>query len=297
VLSLRRTGSYRRGVTLLTAAPATAAGRAHPPVRSARPRRYLMCPPAHFAVEYAINPWMRTGDSVDRDLALAQWDGLRRTYLDLGHTVELLDPTPGLPDMVFAANGGLVVDGVAMPARFRHAERAPEAAVYRNWFAANGLRVAESQHVSEGEGDFLVTGRYLLAGTGFRTHPQAHDDAQELTGLPVVTLQLVDPRYYHLDTALAVLDDDTVAYYPPAFSAGSQAALRRLFPDAVTADRADAEVLGLNAVSDGLHVVLPAAATGLASRLVARGFAPVPVDLSELLKAGGGPKCCTLELR
>jgi N-dimethylarginine dimethylaminohydrolase len=256
-----------------------------------------MCPPEHFAVEYAINPWMRIDEPVDRSLALAQWAGLRDAYLGLGHTVEFIDPVPGLPDMVFAANGALVIDGAVMPARFRHAERAPEAAAYRNWFVRNGFRIADSTHVNEGEGDFLVAGDHLLAGTGFRTHHEAHDDAQEFLGRPVVTLQLVDERFYHLDTALAVLDDTTIAYYPKAFSPGSRAALRRLFPAAVIAEEVDAAVLGLNAVSDGANVVLPAAATGLAAAIADRGFRPVPVELSELLKAGGGPKCCTLEIR
>jgi N-dimethylarginine dimethylaminohydrolase len=261
-----------------------------------------MCPPTHFAVEYAINPWMRTDCPVDLPLAVHQWDTLRRSYLELGHAVEQIEPVPGLPDMVFAANGALVLDGVAMPARFRHPERAPEAAAYREWLCRNDFRVLDSVQVNEGEGDFLVVGDLILAGTGFRTHPKAHDEAQELLGRAVVTLQLIDPRFYHLDTALAVLDDSgtgpaPIAYYPQAFSPGSRAVLSRLFPDAVIATAADAGVLGLNAVSDGENVVLPAAATGLAAALRAADFRPVPVDLSELLKAGGGPKCCTLELR
>jgi N-dimethylarginine dimethylaminohydrolase len=43
--------------------------------------------------------------------------------------------------------------------------------------------------------------------------------------------------------------------------------------------------------------VLPAQAEGLTAKLAAAGFTPLPVDMSELRKAGGGPKCCTLELR
>jgi len=113
----------------------------------------------------------------------------------------------------------------------------------------------------------------------------------------VVPLELVDPRYYHLDTAVAVLDDATIAWLPAAFSPAAQEELRARFPDAVVASPADAAVLGLNAVSDGRHVVLPAQATGLAAALRERGYEPVPVDLSELLKGGGGPKCCTLEVR
>jgi N-dimethylarginine dimethylaminohydrolase len=269
--------------------------------RTATARRYLMCPPAHFAVEYAINPWMVPGVRVDRALALAQWDRLRRTYLDLGHAVDLLAPVPGLPDMVYAANGATVLGGVVLGARFRHPQRAAEADAHTSWFRRAGLRVVEPEFVNEGEGDLLVVGSgpdaVLLAGSGFRTDPRAHAEAARVLGCEVVSLELSDPRYYHLDTAVAVLDATTVAWLPQAFTARSRAALRERFPDALVADPRDAAVLGLNAVSDGRHVVLPGGATRLAAALAERGFVPVPVDLSELRKGGGGPKCCTLEVR
>jgi N-dimethylarginine dimethylaminohydrolase len=282
--------------------PVRAAG--HPRVRTARTRRFLMCRPTFFSVDYAINPWMDPTLPVDRTRAVQQWEHLRDTHLALGHQVDLVEPLLGLPDMVFAANGALVVDGLVLGARFRDPERDAEAPAYREWFRHAGLpHVRASKAVSEGEGDFLVTERFLLAGSGFRTRPAAHREAQEYFGRPVVSLRLVDPRYYHLDTAIAVLDDGTgdaeadIAYYPGAFSPGSRAVLRRLFPDAIEASAEDAAVLGLNAVSDGRHVVLAAEAVGLAEQLRERGYEPVPVDLSELRKAGGGPKCCTLEIR
>lgn len=266
--------------------------------RMATPRRYLMCRPEHFEVSYAINPWMDVTLGVDRELAVQQWEDLRRTYLELGHEVAVIEPVPGLPDMVFAANGGLVVDGRALGARFTHAERRAEGPAYLRRLAELDLEeVIEPVHVNEGEGDFLVVGEFVLAGTGFRTDPGAHTEVQELFGIPVISLQLVDPRFYHLDTALAVLDDATVAYYPEAFSPGSRGVLQRLFLDAVLATEADAVVLGLNAVSDGRHVVLPAAARDLAAQLRERGYVPVGVELGELLKAGGSVKCCTLEIR
>ena len=269
--------------------------------RTARRRHYLMCPPRHFAVTYAINPWMNPDVPVDQDLAVAQWETLRQTYLGLGHRVDLLEPVPGLPDMVYAANGATVVDGRVLGARFRHPERAAEAAAHLAWFRSAGLTVVEPQHVNEGEGDLLVVGppgeETVLAGTGFRTEPRAHVEAAAALRRPLLTLELVDPRYYHLDTAVAVLDAETIAWLPGAFTPASQDAVRARFPHAIEADPDDAAVLGLNAVSDGRNVVLPAAATGLAAALADRGFVPVPVDLSELLKGGGGPKCCTLEVR
>jgi arginine dihydrolase len=262
------------------------------------PRAYLMCPPAHFAVTYAINPWMRPDEPVDAGQAMAQWERLRLTYLELGHDVRVIEPVPGLPDMVFAANGATVVAGTVLGARFRYPERVPEGRAYLDWFRGDGWPVVrEPACYNEGEGDILVAGRTLLAGYGFRTDLGAASELAEVFGMPVVSLRLVDPRFYHLDTALCVLDSTTAMYYPAAFDDAGQAALGSLFPELIEAKDEDAEVLGLNAVSDGYHVVLAAQATALIRQLSSRGFAPVPVDMSELLKAGGGAKCCTLELR
>ncbi|MBP2326471.1 N-dimethylarginine dimethylaminohydrolase [Kibdelosporangium banguiense] len=256
-----------------------------------------MCKPTHFEVTYSINPWMQPGKPTDAGIAVAQWERLRSLYLGFGHEVELIDPVPGLPDMVFAANGATVVDGKVLSASFRHSERVPEGPAYLKWFQDRGFPAHESEFVNEGEGDYLVTGERILAGTGFRTDRRSHLEAARVFGREVVTLELVDDRFYHLDTALAVLDDDEVMYYPPAFSAESQAVLLELYPDAILATDADAEVFGLNAVSDGRHVLLAQEATHLTEQLWARGFVPIGVDLSELLKSGGSAKCCTLEIR
>ncbi len=212
--------------------------------------------------------------------------------------MHVIDPVPGLPDMVFAANGATVIDGKVLGARFRHAERAAEAVAYLDWFRRRGYQVVRApQQVNEGEGDIVHAGQVVLAGHGFRTAQAARQEIEDLFGLPVLSLRLVDPRYYHLDTALCVLDPGTVAYYPAAFDDASLAALASHFDELIEAKDEDAEVLGLNAISDGRHVVLPVQARGLAGQIAARGFEPVPVDMSEFAKAGGGPKCCTLELR
>jgi N-dimethylarginine dimethylaminohydrolase len=269
--------------------------------REATQRRYLMCEPKYFAVEYSINPWMDPSEPVSAELAVKQWSELADTYRRLGHRVDTIRPVPGLPDMVFAANSGTVVDGRVLGARFRAPQRTAEADHYRRWFLDHGYRdVVMPTAINEAEGDFAWTGQVLLAGTGFRTDPGAHAEAQEVLGVPVVSLRLVDPRFYHLDTALFVLTegrDAHIAYYPEAFSPGSQQVLARLFPDAIIANAADAECLGLNGVSDGRNVVLPLEATHLAERLIHTGYEPTFVDISELRKSGGGPKCCTMELR
>jgi N-dimethylarginine dimethylaminohydrolase len=266
--------------------------------RAARARTYLMCPPDYFAIEYAINPWMNPGVPLDAALAMRQWRRLRDTYRRLGHTVRSIDPRPGLPDMVFAANGATVIGGQVLGARFRHAQRAAEGPAYLAWFIRNGYAAAVSpRHVNEGEGDIVFAERAILAGHGARTDVAVAGELAELFGLPVLSLRLVDPRFYHLDTALCVLDADTAAYYPAAFDDAGRAVLTSYFAELIEAKDEDAEVLGLNAVSDGRHVVLPEQATGLAAQVAEKGFEPVPVDMSEFRKAGGGPKCCTLELR
>jgi N-dimethylarginine dimethylaminohydrolase len=269
------------------------------PSRHATARTYLMCPPDYFTVEYAINPWMDPGGApVDRALARRQWERLVQVYRDLGHTVRLIEPEPGLPDMVFAANGATVIGGRVLGARFRYPERAAEGKAYLDWFRRSGYpTVRDPDVINEGEGDLLYTGRAVIAGHGFRTDAAAADELEELFGLPVVSVRLTDPRFYHLDTALAVLDGDTAAYYPAAFTAEGRAALAGQFGTLIEASERDAVSLGLNAVSDGRHVVLPAEATGLAGQLTDAGFEPVPLEFSEFRKAGGGPKCCTLVLR
>jgi N-dimethylarginine dimethylaminohydrolase len=255
-----------------------------------------MTAPTFFAVEYAINPWMDTSTPVDVHLAMSQWETLRQTYKELGHTVEVVEPVEGLPDMVYAANGGLLVNGKAVVANFAYPQRAPEAAAYADWMTRHGFDPVQTRYVNEGQGDLLVAGSIVLAGYGFRTDIRAHDEIAAAVAMPLVSLELVDPRFYHLDTALAVLDETTIAYYPPAFSDESRSRLLDLFPDAIEVATPDAFVLGLNAVSDGLHVVHPAAATGFAEQLSEAGFEPIGVDLSELLKGGGSIKCCTLEV-
>lgn len=281
-------------VTLTSPATAT-------PERVATTRTVLMCRPDHFTVSYRINPWMHPEDPTDTSLAVRQWEVLYRTYLDLGFEVHLIDPVEGLPDMVYAANGGFVLDGVAYGARFQYPERGPEGPAYMDWFGQAGFEVAEPVSTNEGEGDFLLIGDTIFAGTGFRSDAASHDELRRIFDREVVTLTLVDPSFYHLDTALAVLDSrggpDSVAYLPKAFDAASLEILQARFPDAILVNDEDAAVLGLNSFSDGRNVVIASRATDFERQLRERGFTPIGVDLSELLLGGGGVKCCTLELR
>ncbi|GAA3633926.1 arginine deiminase-related protein [Microlunatus ginsengisoli] len=277
---------------------------AHASLRRPRTRSFLMCPPTYFDVRYEINAWMDASIPVDTALAISQWEQLVAAYRAAGHRVELLPASPDLPDEVFAANGATMVDGRVLIARFANVERAAESGVHAAWHAthhgegADGL-IVQPGCVNEAEGDFAVLSDTILAGYGFRTSKAAHRELAAVTGRKVIGLELVDPRFYHLDVALTVLDDesDHIAYYPPAFGAGARRTLERHFPDAIIPTSADAYAFGLNAVSDGYHVFLPVGADQLAGELTNAGYQVVPIDLSELRKGGGSVKCCTQELR
>jgi len=305
------------------------------PARTASHRTILMCRPDFFTVAYRINPWMHPEAPTDTSLAVTQWEVLYQTYLDLGFDVQLIDPIAGLPDMVYAANGGFVLDGIAYGAKFTYPERQPEGPAYMDWFGANGFDVRAPESVNEGEGDFLLVGDVLLAGMGFRSASNSHQELGQIFGREVVSLNLVNPSFYHLDTAIAVLDPvggpstgsgtgstsgtgsgsgigltsgtgsgsasahspANIAYLPSAFDEPSLAILRERYPDAIIVNEDDAAVLGLNSYSDGYNVVIASRAKDFERQLRERGYNPIGVDLSELLLGGGGVKCCTLELR
>ncbi|WP_104136774.1 MULTISPECIES: dimethylargininase [unclassified Cryobacterium] len=267
------------------------------PVRTATKRTILMCKPQFFTVVYRINPWMDPAVPTDTSLAVAQWQTLYDTYVGLGYDVQLIEPIDGLPDMVYAANGGFVIDNQAYGAKFTHVQRQPEGPAYMRWFGANGFDVRVPVETNEGEGDFLLVGDVILAGTGFRSDSNSHAELSVIAGRPVITLRLINPSFYHLDTAVAVLDDSNIAYLPSAFDAESLAILQERYPDAIIVTEEDASILGLNSYSDGYNVVIAARAKDFERQLRARGYNPIGVDLSELLLGGGGVKCCTLELR
>lgn len=278
------------------------------PVRIAHRRRYLMCRPEHFTVSYTINPWMEPAKPTDTARAVEQWQQLYDLYLELGHEVELIDPLPEYPDMVYTANGGFLIDGIAYGPKFRFTERAGEAPAFIQWFRDNGFDTREPEETNEGEGDFLLVGDTILAGTGFRSTDDSHREVGEVFGREVVTLTLTDPRFYHLDTAIAVLDPiegashggpekANIAYLPGAFDEASQQILAERYPDAIRVSDEDGAVFGLNSASDGYNVIISPRAKGFEKQLRERGYNPITVDLSELLLGGGGIKCCTLELR
>ena len=272
------------------------------PERRPTGRSVLMCRPEHFTVVYRINPWMNPAEPTDTSLALAQWQVLYDTYLGLGYDVQLIDPIAGLPDMVYAANGGFVIDNIAYGAKFTHPERQPEGPAYMDWFRAAGFDVREPEEVNEGEGDFLLVGDTILAGTGFRSRlalapgARAHLRARRRDA-PARRPELLPPRHRRRRARRRPRGRSTSPTCRAAFDAASLAVLQERYPDAILVNETDAAVLGLNSFSDGYNVVIASRATDFERQLREHGYNPIGVDLSELLLGGGGVKCCTLELR
>jgi N-dimethylarginine dimethylaminohydrolase len=269
------------------------------PARTASVRNFLMCAPDHFTVTHPVH----SATPVNTVLAARQWENLHDTYRLLGHTVSVLDPIPGMAEMVFAANGGFSLDGRAYVACFADPGRRPEARAFQNWFDSHGFDTHVPGAVNEGEGDFAAVGGVILAGTGFHSSQESHAELADVFGREVLSLTLVDPRFDHLNLALAVLDSEAesgpgrIAYLPAAFDHASQAVLAKRYPRSIAVDEDEAALLALNSVSDGRHVVVSESAPRYIRQLLDNGYTPVPVDMSEVIQGGGGIKSCTQELR
>ena len=258
-----------------------------------------MCPPTYFDIEYEINPWMHQDNQVTGDTAAEQWQKLYEIYSQkLGWRIEQVDPVKGLPDMVFATDCCLILDDKIMLSGFRYPERRPETAQFEKWFRDHGYSdIKKANNFFEGGGDTLVCGDKILAGYGFRSDIKAHDELREYFGREVVSLHIMDANFYHLDTSLAVLNDDTVAYYPGAIDQGSQERLKQAIPNLIEATLEEAKGFGLNAVSDGHTVITSNESASLLDKYRAAGFAVIGTPILEFRKSGGGVKCLTLELR
>jgi arginine dihydrolase len=258
----------------------------------------LMCRPDFFGVEYEINPWMHVSVKVDHDLAATQWDSLYATYQRLGVDVQLADPHPGLPDMVFTANAAVVWDGVAVPSNFRFPERQGEEPYWRQELERRGFTVRSLPRglAFEGAGDALFVGDRLFCGYGFRTERESHAHAGRLLGVEVVSLELADPRFYHLDTCFCPLNDRTVLYAPEALTPSSARLVRDLVPHVIEVPLDVAAGFACNAMPVDGSVISSLAATRLEAPLADAGFATVELPMSEFMKSGGGVRCLSLPL-
>ena len=266
-------------------------------------RHVLMCEPVHFRIEYEINPWMRRANQVRGERAIEQWRGLRRALDELGVRVELVEQAPDVPDMTFTANAGVVVGRRFIPANFRFPERQPEAAHFVEWFEHRryGIETIHEPHYWEGEGDVLPDasppgeGR-VFAGYRFRTEYRALDHLDELLGGSVVRLELVDPRFYHLDTCFCPLGEGRALYYPPAFEASSCATLEASFEQLVAVPEDEALRFACNALVVDDAAVMNTGCPETCAQLERLGLRRVETPTDEFIKAGGSVKCLMLTL-
>jgi len=263
--------------------------------------KILMCSPEHYDVDYVINPWMEGNiHRSSRDRAQEQWSKLHHVLKDQA-TVELVEPQKGWPDMVFTANAGLVLGDKVVLSRFFHAERQGEEPHFQKWFEDNGYKVftLPESLPFEGAGDALIdrAGGWLWAGYGFRSELDSHPLIAEWLDVEVLSLRLVDSRFYHLDTCFCPLTDGYLLYFPVAFDTYSNHLIERRVPaeKRIAIDEVDAVNFACNTVNVGRTVVMNQASDKLKRQLNDRGFTVIETPLTEFLKAGGAAKCLTLK--
>ncbi|XHX79952.1 MAG: TIGR00300 family protein [Stenomitos frigidus ULC029] len=264
--------------------------------------RFLMCAPDHYDVDYVINPWMEGNvHKSSRDRAVEQWQQLFHLLKDHA-IVDLVQPEKGVPDMVFTANAGLVLGKTAVLSRFFHKERQGEEPFFKAWLEEHGFTVHElpKDLPFEGAGDALFDreGLWLWAGYGFRSELDSHPYLARWLDIEVLSLRLMDERFYHLDTCFCPLADGYLLYYPPAFDAYSNRLIEMRVPEAkrIAIAEEDAVTFACNAVNIDRTIVLNQASDKLKQRLEAVGFRVLETPLTEFLKAGGAAKCLTLRV-
>jgi ornithine--oxo-acid transaminase len=266
------------------------------------PATFLMCPPKLYDVNYVINPWMAGHvHQSSRRVAAEQWQHLYDAVAEIADVV-LIEPQPGSPDMVFTANAGLEHDGIVVLSSFFHVERQGEETHFRSWFDEAGYTVLHIPRETpfEGEGDalFAVDGSRLWTGYGPRTLQSSHHLLSEAWKIEVAPLHLVDPRFYHLDTCFAPLEDGSVMYYPQAFDEASIERIEAYYSvgKRIVVTEADALRFACNIINVNRTVILNKVSGELSEQLESRGFHAVQVELSEFLKAGGAAKCLVMRL-
>lgn len=260
-------------------------------------RRYAMCAPTYFGVEYSINPWMDVSRRVDPERAHDQWQRLHDALVAAGATIELITPQPGVPDLVFTANAGLVDGGNFILATFRHRERQAERPYTASFFADRGFQVVElpAGQVQEGAGDALPFRGTLVAGHGFRSERRSYESIAQ-RGIDVLPVRLVDPRLYHLDIVFCPIDDRRALVAPSGLSRESLKAVSRLVPEPIGLSDDDALRFAANSVVVDRTIVMPRVPPAVGRKLERHGFAVVECDMSEFQKAGGACRCLTLAL-
>ena len=257
-------------------------------------KSFLVCPPLFFNVTYTINPWMDGNiNKVDTTKANEQWNKLVER---LDNKISIIQPDISCPDMVFTANAGFVSGDKFILSNFSKQERKAEEYFFQKWFEDRGYYVYKVINNYEGEGDHLVDayGRHWL-GTGYRTDKKVVKELENILETEVNYLELVDSKFYHLDTCFCPLPNGELLWYPEAFSVYSQQAIQECFPVRIEVDLIDALRFCCNAIPIEDIVILPKN-TYASLNLNTFGYKVEELDLSEFMKAGGAAKCLVLNL-
>lgn len=267
------------------------------------PTDALLCEPSSFDIIDVKNPHMEGQiGAVDKEKASQQWRALREAIVKAGHRVRLVEPTPGLEDMVFTANPVLPGidskgDRVCLLSNMKHPSRKKEVAAHRKWFESRGYRIVNLSRPEwnfEGQGDALWhPGRNLLwGGYGFRSVPEAYEEVGQIFESAVVLIRLVDEAFYHLDTCLCVISETVALYAPNAFDADGRALIEALFPDAIEVPQSEAkEGFACNALALGKTVLIQQGNVKTTTELTQRGLNVVQLETSEFMKSGGSVFC------
>src|ERR1700736_5350908 len=237
-------------------------------------RELLLCPPDYYGIEYEINPWMSRARGADAALAQQQWKNLHGTLSQLGCKIHLVKPQPKLPDMVFTANAGLTVGKKFIPSNFRYKERAGEAPYFARWMEEHGYEIAwlPNDFYFEGEGDALFGGDALFCGYKFRSDIKSPRAVADMLGCLVISVELVDPRFYHLDTCFCPLPDGSAIWFPAAFDEYGRRAIRAQVQELIDVEEEEAQCFSCNAVVLEREIVLPEGAPNLVKTLTTRGY-------------------------
>ena len=258
----------------------------------AQVKRVLLCRPTHFTVEYVINPHMQPY-SVDPAKALKQWQKLVEILKGLGIKTDIIEQEPDVPDMVFAADQGIVKDGAILLANFRYRQRQPERIYYREWFRDNGFHLRSLSNIFPFEGgDTLFFNDMLFVGTSYRASVASCEELANKLEVDAIPLRLVDPHFYHLDMAFLPINKTTAFYYPPAFSESSQNLLDRLVPNLIKLTKEAVSAYAANAFVSGQDIVISSGTpASFRQELEKLGLTIHEADISEFKKAGGGIHC------
>lgn len=239
---------------------------------------------------------MTSEGKVDRQQAFLQWEHLQQIYRELGCSVEVLDPVEGLPDMVFTANAGFIVNNKeAVVSSFLNKERQGEEAYFRKWFREKGWQVRQLDVPYEGVAESFYWRDKLFVGFGKRAHKDVPKKLQKVTDREVIPLQLVDDRFYHLDMSLAAPRENLLLYYPGAFSDDSLQKLRTLDVEILELSEEDACAFGCNFITLGDNIIINKGTKSVVPLLKEKGFNVFELDMSEYRKSGGGVRCLTFK--